>query len=156
MTIPWAILGAMLGGVSFAVSISANHRLRQFIVSPLAANLINFTGGFLLLLTLFLVGISRLPELHLLSNQPGWIFLGGAIGSMSATFGLIAIPRLGLAISLVVSTLGQLIMSMLIDWAGLFGVTHQPVHLFRILGVLCLLAAVLLTQVVERPTRQQH
>lgn len=152
MAIFLALVGAILAGVCITLSLSTSSRLRSFLGNPLAATSINFAGGALLLLILFGMGTIKFPVLSQLPTQPWWMFLGGLAGGTSVACNLVAISQMGLATSLLATIVGQLSMSVAIDGFGWLGVASKPISGTRILGIVVLLIAVVLTQInTSRP-----
>jgi bacterial/archaeal transporter family-2 protein len=77
-------------------------------------------------------------------NLPPWVFTGGLIGAVFLFVSLFAAPRLGIATTIAVLIAGQLAAALVVDHFGWLGVPVRPVNPFRVAGVLCLLAGVLL------------
>ncbi|EDX84907.1 hypothetical protein S7335_2606 [Synechococcus sp. PCC 7335] len=72
--------------------------------------------------------------------------MGGIFAAYYLVSSLVAIPRIGVAsvFSLVIA--GQVIMSLVLDTTGAFGVTQISLSPLRILGTLLLLAGAILIQ----------
>jgi len=68
-----------------------------------------------------------------------WYALGaGFIGVAIVASISYAVPRLGLATTLTVTVVSQLIIGAIIDHLGLLGATHHPLDLARVIGMLIL------------------
>ena len=53
-------------------------------------------------------------------------FVGGLLGVCFLTGNLLLLPRLGAALTVVITVAGQIMMGVVIDTLGLFGASQQP------------------------------
>ena len=117
------------------------------------ATLISFLGGTLLLTVIVLArgtnGFSHLVEARF------WQLLGGLYGALGVCVSVAAIPVLGVALTLTVSMLGQLVMGTVIDRLGLFETAVTAVSPLRTLGILTVAAGILLIYAGSRERGQQ-
>jgi transporter family-2 protein len=145
----WATLGAMAlafsAGCGFAFGFSANAQISRRTGHALGGALMNFFVGTLALSLAVLAGAGGHPNLAALPSAPWWTYLGGVCGAAFVTIGLVAIPRVGLAISGLATVFGQLAMSMVLDVTGLFG-PALPLSLQKLGGAVVLLAAMWVMQ----------
>lgn len=146
MDILLAILGAGSGGSFVAIGAAANARLKQTLHSPLAAAAINFVVGFSTLTLLIVLGVFKLDNLDRLSSVPWWAFLGGLLGATFVTLNTLTIPKLGLTTTTLAVVCSQMIMSLVIDQFGWFGITPHPINISRVVAICLLLGAIALTQ----------
>lgn len=114
-----ATLGAGLG---LSAGLAFNLRLARSLGTPLAATLVNFAVGASLLLTLWAIGVDGTRPSAL---PPLWMLLGGLFGSAYVTLSLTGAARLGVGVSTVAVTLGQVLGAALISSAGWFGQKPQ-------------------------------
>jgi transporter family-2 protein len=105
----------------------------------------NFFVGTLALSLAVLAGAGGHPNLAALPSAPWWTYLGGVCGAAFVTIGLVAIPRVGLAISGLATVFGQLAMSMVLDVTGLFAPV-QPLSLQKLGGAAVLVVAMWVMQ----------
>lgn len=118
------MLGTLGAGLGLAAGAAFNLRLLHEVKVPLAATLVNFAGGSLLLLTLWVLGLDGARPDHW---PPAWMFIGGLLGATYVTLNLIGAARLGIGVSAVAVTLGQVLSALLIGARGWFGQTaHAP------------------------------
>ena len=123
-----------------------NTRLRDATGSPVVSALISFVVGGVALWALALLGVlgrGRVPALH---SLPMWAWLGGLMGAFYVTLVVIAVPRIGTALVVGASVLGQLGAALVLDNFGWLGVPRLPLSPTRVLGAVLLLAGVLLIQ----------
>ncbi|GEB78258.1 DMT family transporter [Sporolactobacillus inulinus] len=140
------LIGGLIAGSVIPVQASINSRLGREVGSPFLASFISFFTGTLTLIILALVIDHRLLVApHTLLNHPWWLWIGGGmIGVFYLTTNILLLPRLGAALTIVVTLVGQMIMAIAIDQFGWF---HVPIHtlsLPRLIGILCMLLGVLL------------
>jgi bacterial/archaeal transporter family-2 protein len=57
---------------------------------------------------------------------------------------VVTIPKIGAANAIIAAILGQLIIGMIIDHFGLFGVKILPINLYRIIGIILMVISLLL------------
>ena len=128
----WFVILALIGGVLGGVQAPVNSQLGKKI-GAIEASFISFFIGtiFLLLLTIFF-GKGNLMNLP---TVPKWQLIGGFLGASFVTFIILAVPNIGVALSIISLIIGQLIISVIIDHFGLFGSPKIPVNWERIFGI---------------------
>lgn len=136
------ILG-ILGGVFTFIQTTINSRLRGHVDSPYLSSLISFIMGTVLLgVITFVSGGSLLPTPEQLSLTPWWTYIGGFIGVVVMTIYILLFPILGGVQTVAMPIFGQIIMSILIDAFGWFGVTRQAMSVWNMAGVIVLIIGV--------------
>lgn len=156
MEILLAILGAGSGGSFIAIGSAANARLRQTLHSPIAAATVNFFVGFSTLTLLMVLGIFKLPSLDRLANVPGWAFWGGLLGATFVTLSTLTVSQLGLTTSTLAVVCSQMMMSLVVDRFGWFGITPHPMSPLRVLAIGLLVVAIALTQLDSASRRSSQ
>ena len=126
------------GAINAGLGKSVNH--------PLQAALISIVGSLLLLLILLWVLRPALPSLTQLKATPGIYFTGGIYGVIFVTTILLLTPKIGIANTLVAAIVGQLVVSVVIDHFGFFGLARHPLNLPRIVGCLGLIVSLIFVQ----------
>ncbi|GAA5533541.1 DMT family transporter [Deinococcus aluminii] len=116
------LLGTLGAGVGLAAGLAFSVRLSGALGSPLAATLVNFLVGGVLMVVLWGLGLdgarpAQLPE--------GWMLTGGLLGAAYVTLSLLVAARLGVGVSTVAVTLGQLLGALVIPALGWLGQTRQ-------------------------------
>jgi transporter family-2 protein len=135
---------AVVAGVSFVLQASANARLRSALDSPNWAALVSYAGGTIAMAVVVLLARDSWPAATALRAAPWWSWTGGLLGAVYVVIIILLLPRLGTAAVIALFVLGQMIASLAIDNAGLFGVPKHPVDLARVAGALLLVAGVVL------------
>jgi bacterial/archaeal transporter family-2 protein len=135
------ILATLGAGIGLSAGLAFNLRLAGALGTPLAATLVNFVVGASVLLCLWFVGVdgSR-PS----SFPPLWMLLGGLLGATYVTLSLMGAAWLGVGVSTVAVTLGQVLGALVITAAGWLGQTPQRPTWTALLSAVLLLGAVAL------------
>lgn len=121
-----------------------NAKLSTQIGHPLLAAFISFSGGFLVFLTLMIVGPVKFPSFAQLSSFSPILLTGGFIGSAFVFAAIFAVPKLGSTawVSLIIA--GQLIMSLILDHYGFLGLPMKSINMYRLLGTILLFSGTFL------------
>ena len=139
---PLVIVIALSLFAGFAVPLQAgsNSRLGIVLGHPFWATVISLlVSGVAIALVMLIVKVPR-PNLTALISGPWWIWLGGLAGVFYITVALITVPRLGALNFIMAVVVGQLIISLVIDYFGLLGLPKNSPSLQKILGVSVVLA----------------
>lgn len=139
---------AVLGGFCIATQVPINSRLREAVASPVLSAAISFAIGTLAMLLMTALGVlggvgSGWEGMRL---APAWAYLGGLCGASYVLFTILAIPKLGAALTVASAVFGQQVAALLVDSLGLFGVVRVPLTLTRLAGAALVFAGVLLVQ----------
>lgn len=136
----------IVGGLGLALQAAMNTRLRVGVQSPALSALISFLVGGVALALVTLSGVlgrGRWPQSDAL---PWWAWLGGLLGAFYVTATVVAVPRIGAALMIACTVLGQLVAALALDQFGWLGVPRIPFSPWRALGAILLFAGVLLMQ----------
>lgn len=134
-------------GTFFPIQASISARLSSSSKTPLTASLIAFSLGTVILLIInvivdpigFTVGIDF--------SYPLYVFIGGAIAGVGFNVSnIILFSKLGASITTLVTVAGQMIVGILIDHFGWFGVAVNPVSIARTFGIAIMIFAISLVQ----------
>jgi transporter family-2 protein len=140
------IMGFFAGMMS-PIQTSINGKLRTAVGSPLVASMISFLIGTIALFIICLIIEKRVTfKLRGVGKVPWWIFTGGLLGVFFITSNILLLPVLGSAMVVVLAICGQMVMALLIDHFGWFGVIRHPINRYRIIGVAIMLIGVVLIQ----------
>lgn len=140
------IAAALAAGALMPIQSSLNARLGKLLPHPLQSSLTNFLVGSVALALLLIAIRAPWPSTAALAAIPPRFFLGGVLGAIFISTVLILLPRIGVLNVLASAVVGQLLVSILIDHFGWFGVPVQPVSLSRLAGALSLVAGLVLIQ----------
>ena len=141
----FAVLGALLSGCLVALQAPTNAMLARGAGSPVNAALISFAvGTAALIVVAWALGVRPAPSA--MRSLPWYAWTGGLYGAVFVSAAVFAAPRLGVTFFLTVSIAGQLLMALLLDRVGAFGVARVDISTTRVAGVVLVLAGALLVR----------
>lgn len=146
MSHPAFVLLITIVGAGLAVQAATNARMGAALEVPVASALLNFLIGSVLLSVALASGIFGRARIAGLAEAPWWAYIGGALGAAFVTIAVVAVPRVGAAVTFAAVITGQLIGAMVIDTFGWLEVTQVPLNPWRLVGAAMLLAGVVLIQ----------
>jgi transporter family-2 protein len=109
--------------------------------------------GSVLILTLvsisvLLLFIALFPRTADFKSMPGlsewYLYVGGVLGIVILAAPIFLIPRIGATSTLTALVVGQLVLALIMDQFGLFGVPKIEVNITRIIGLILLVVGALL------------
>ena len=110
----WMLLLPFAAGVGIAWQAATNGRLAQRASSPLAATLMSFIAGTVVLALASGVSIAFRGAPAALPTEP-WLYLGGFLGAAYILLGTFIVAQTGVLLMGLGSVLGQLVTSVVID-----------------------------------------
>lgn len=138
------ILFAVAAGVGVAVQAAVNTRLRFLLGAPVWAAISQFLIGLTLLALVAIITRPGAPVTSGVGRAPWWIWTGGIFGATYILMSVVVTPRLGAALMLASTIVGQLGAALVVDHFGWFGGTVIPISVTRVLGVVLLAIGVIL------------
>ena len=139
-----AFVFVLLAGVGLAVQAPTNAALAKTSGSVLLAALVSFVAGSVVL-ALAWAAIDRTSPTAL-RGAPVWAWAGGLYGACFVAAMAYAAPRLGLATTLTIAIATQLATALVLDHFGLLGLKVAPISLWKVAGVVLVLAGVVLVR----------
>ena len=140
-----AFLAVILAGGATALQAPTNARLASAVASPVNAAFVSFAVGTAALGILAAILHTR-PDLSATRALPAYAWFGGLYGAIFVVAAAWAVPRLGVAMTIMLMVAGQLMLSLILDHFGALGVPQNPISLTRIAGVALVLGGVLLVR----------
>lgn len=141
------LLFALVSGLCFAVQGPINTALGER-TNKFLATCVSFFGGMLALgIVLLVKGSCGLGNI---AGTEFWKLLGGAYGAYGVCVTVLAIPVLGLALTLTIVQLGQLISAAVIDTFGLFAAAQTAVTPLRLAGIVLTASGILFMYVGKK------
>jgi len=138
------MLIVLAAGTILPIQAGINGRLGRAVNSPIVAAFISFATGFILL-GLYLIAMRQNPfDFAGTTGAPWWIWTGGLLGAFFVSIATALVPRLGSTLSFSLIIAGQLLISIIIDKYGLFGITASEISIKKIAGISLVIAGVLL------------
>lgn len=145
-------LFGIFAGMVVPIQTSVNSRLSHYTKSSFYASTISFFTGALFLLVLNFIFNKELLSFSFLSDQSynyKW-FVGGLLGVCFLTGNLLLFPRLGAALTVVMTVSGQIIMGIIIDTFGLLGAEQHTFTVFKGIGIISLIIGILLMNYIPK------
>lgn len=139
----WMLLLPFAAGVGIAWQAATNGRLAQRVQSPIAATLMSFIAGTLVLAVAAGISVAVRGWRAALPTEP-WLYLGGFLGAGYILLGAFIVAHTGVLLMGLGSVLGQLVTSVVIDllWPAQAGPALWQVVAMVIVAVGSVLVAV--------------
>lgn len=138
----WMLLLPFAAGVGIAWQAATNGRLAQRVESPIAATLMSFIAGTVVLLVAAgaSVAIRGLPDA--VPTEP-WLYFGGFLGAAYILLGTFIVGHTGVLLMGLGSVLGQLLTSVVIDliWPTAAGPALWQVLTMAVVAIASVVAA---------------
>lgn len=135
-------LVALAAGSAVAFQVVINTRLGSHVGGPMQATFCSLlVGTIVALLYCFTAGYTS-PTVAQVRQAPPWAWLGGFVGVFFLWSSVVVSARLGVALTLGLTIVGQMATSVLIDHFGLLGAAVRVVTTGRLIGVALMAAGV--------------
>jgi bacterial/archaeal transporter family-2 protein len=138
------LLLALLAGTMMPTQAAINNKMAAFVDSPILAALVSFFVGTVALFIYSLATGTTLGNLLSARQAPVVAWLGGILGAFFVTAVIIAVPRLGVAMTFSLIVAGQMLITLFLDHFGFLGLEERPISIPRILGVILIIGGVVL------------
>ncbi len=121
-----------------------NGTLQKSLVNPWLASLVSFLPIIALLFCVFICSPKPLPTAANIQAMPWWAPLGGLVGAGAVVAGLMFVNTVGAGAFAGLTISANLLMSVLIDRFGWFGVEVHALTPGRLVGCALLIVGVIL------------
>ncbi len=121
-----------------------NGVLRNALSNPWLASVVSFLPIVAFLAILFLCSPRPLPTIEGVSAMPWWAPLGGLVGALAVVAGLLFVDKVGAGVFAGLTITANLLMSLLIDKFGWFGMEVHPLSGWRMLGAALMVGGITL------------
>jgi transporter family-2 protein len=111
-----------------------NGALRGALSNPWLASLVSFLPIVALLGVLWLYVPRLMPTMAGLAAMPWWAPLGGLVGAFAVVAGLMFVNKVGAGIFAGLTITANILMSLVIDRLGWFGMPVHPLSAGRVVG----------------------
>ena len=133
----WAVIAiGLLGGVAVGLQSPLAGAIGKRVGGTASSFIIHLSGAIFSGVLLLLEGGENIRAWNKL---PWYMLSAGIFGLILYQTINVTLPRLGSTMMITLIIVGQLVVGVIIDQFGLFGVTMRPIDLTRILGVIALL-----------------
>jgi transporter family-2 protein len=121
-----------------------NGALRRSLTNPWLASLVSFVPIVAFLMVLALCVPKPLPTLEGISTMRWWAPLAGLVGAVAVVAGLLFVDKIGAGPFAGLLITANILMSLLIDQFGMFGMAQHSLNLGRIVGGALMVAGIVL------------
>ena len=125
-------------GMLIALMVFFNGMLSQVTGSYLATVIIHAVG---VIVCFILIGIKKQKKIENY-KLPAWMYLGGVIGVGTTLFNNMAFGHISISSILVLSFLGEITASLIIDQFGFFSLEKRKINKKKILSLLIMLSGI--------------
>jgi transporter family-2 protein len=139
----FAVAFSLVAGLAGAAQVAINGAFGERI-GTLEATAFNIFVSALILAGIVLVARASFGGVVAGVHEAPWLWLGGVAGAIIVTAITFAGPRIGALATIALLIAGQLVMGVVIDHFGLFGVERISISATRIVGVVLLSVGALL------------
>lgn len=140
------IILAILAGAVVPFQAASNALLGRTLGHPLWGSMTSLLVSVIALIPVMALAKVPFPLVKSAFQLPYWAWLGGAAGVFFITSALMIAPRIGATGFIVAVIAGQLLISLIIDHHGLFGMPEKPTTVAKGVGVVLIFAGMLLAQ----------
>jgi bacterial/archaeal transporter family-2 protein len=140
----WLYPIVIVAGVLQAWGPPMNGALRNSLTNPWLASVVSFLPVVALLSCVFFCAPRPLPTVEGLNAMPWWAPLGGLIGAFAVIAGLLFVGRVGAGALAGLTITANILMSLVIDKYGWFGMEVHPLSGGRIAGAGLMVAGIAL------------
>lgn len=140
----WLYPVILVAGALQAWGPPMNHTLRVALENPWLASLVSFFPIVALLACLLMCLPHPLPSADGLAAMPWWAPLGGVIGAFAVIAGLLFVERVGAGAFAGLTITANILMSLVIDRFGMFGMPVHELSTGRIAGAVLMVAGITL------------
>jgi transporter family-2 protein len=140
---------ALVAGAGMTLQAGVNGKLRLTLGSVVAASLINFLVGTVILAVAFAVIVlcygQAVPSMATIKQTHWWMWMGGVCGVLYICSSIFVLPRIGFANMFCLVVAGEIALAVLLDHFGILGSVH-PISPLRALGVVLMIISVYVIQ----------
>jgi bacterial/archaeal transporter family-2 protein len=140
----WLYPVILVAGALQAWGPPMNNALKNALVNPWLASLVSFLPIIAFLGVVWLCVPRPMPVAGSLSQMPWWAPLGGLVGAFAVVAGLLFVGRVGAGAFAGLTITANILMSLLIDKFGLFGMETHALTVGRMVGGALMVAGILL------------
>jgi transporter family-2 protein len=119
-----------------------NNALKQALSNPWLASLVSFLPIVAFLGVLWLCLPRPMPVAASLGQMPWWAPLGGLVGAFAVVAGLLFVGKVGAGAFAGLTITANILMSLVIDQFGLFGMQPHALSAGRMIGAVLMVAGI--------------
>ena len=140
----WLYPLILIAGALQAWGPPMNGALRRSLDNPWLAGIVSFLPIVALLMVLWFCLPTPMPNAKGIAAMPWWAPLGGLVGAFAVIMGLLFVNKVGAGPFAGLTITANILMSLLIDQFGLFGMQQHGLNAGRIVGGALMTAGIVL------------
>lgn len=140
----WLYPIILIAGALQAWGPPMNGALRNSLTNPWLASLVSFLPVIALLACLVLCLPRPLPTTAGVNTMPWWAPLGGLVGAFAVIAGLLFVNKVGAGAFAGLTITANILMSLVIDQFGSFGMHVHPLNGWRLVGAALMVSGIAL------------
>ena len=141
----FSMVAVVLAGGATALQAPTNAKLMGAVGSPVNAAFVSFAVGTAALGILAVILQAR-PDAAAVRALPWYAWVGGLYGAIFVVAAAWGVPRLGVALTITLMVAGQLLIGVILDHFGAFGMPAQPISWGRVAGILLVICGVVVVR----------
>jgi bacterial/archaeal transporter family-2 protein len=140
----WLYPIILIAGVLQAWGPPMNNALKKALVNPWLGSLVSFLPIVAFLGVVWICQPRPLPTGETLSQMPWWAPLGGLVGAFAVVAGLLFVGKVGAGAYAGLTITANILMSLVIDKFGLFGMHTHALSAGRMIGAALMIGGITL------------
>lgn len=140
----WAIVSGAFAAIQQAI----NSHLGVLLHSPAQGAFTSFFIGFISIMLFTIFHDQKLPLKTEFKKIKLWNLLGGILGSLFVFSSVIVVPHIGTGLTIMLSLLGQIIGSMLVQQFGLWHSIKLNLKLVQVIGVIVMICGLMIIKLL--------
>jgi transporter family-2 protein len=140
----WLYPIILIAGVLQAWGPPMNNALKKALVNPWLGSLVSFLPILAFLGIVWMCQLRPLPTAASLSQMPWWAPLGGLVGAFAVVAGLLFVGKVGAGAYAGLTITANILMSLVIDKVGLFGMNTHALSAGRMIGAALMIGGITL------------
>lgn len=138
----WLYPLILLAGVLQAWGPPMNNALKKALVNPWLGSLVSFLPIVAFLAVVWICLPRPLPSADSVTQMPWWAPLGGLVGAFAVVAGLLFVGKVGAGAFAGLTITANILMSLVIDKYGLFGMETHALSAGRMAGAALMVAGI--------------
>ncbi len=138
----WLYPLILLAGVLQAWGPPMNNALKKALVNPWLGSLVSFLPIVAFLAVVWMCLPRPLPSADSVTQMPWWAPLGGLVGAFAVVAGLLFVGKVGAGAFAGLTITANILMSLVIDKYGLFGMETHALSAGRMAGAALMVAGI--------------
>jgi transporter family-2 protein len=140
----WLYPIIIIAGVLQAWGPPMNNALKKALINPWLGSLVSFLPIVALLGVVWMCLPRPMPTAETVSQMPWWAPLGGLVGAFAVVAGLVFVGKVGAGAFAGLTITANILMSLVIDKFGLFGMEVHALSVGRMVGAALMVAGIAL------------